>query len=269
MADQNQPAQGGGTATVQTPTVTVQTGGPAPVAIQRQEVDAFTMRLIGRFGSAENALQHLAGEQLRFRKRAQAAEKRASEAEAKLPSQDAVVLTGEEAKAFTALRTATPQFSIVGLGEQLKELGALKTKTAREERAAALNTAAGKKYKLNVLSRLLGDTPLEFKKVLQKKEDAAEGEDAMEELSVPYVKVGDTLELLDSWLAREHKEFADVLKASEEESGTSADEPTGPRMPAQRSSANTTPSKTNDLFKAIDQRMGTFAIPSKMKAASK
>jgi hypothetical protein len=262
MANEPAPAQGGGTVTV--------VAAPAAAAepkVTRQETDAFTMRLIGRYGSVENALNHLAGEQLRYRKRAQTAEAKAERLQKQVPTEGSVVLTGDEAKAHVALKAADAKFSLVTIGDSLKELSTLKSKDSTASRESTLTAAAGKQYKVNVLKRLVGDAPIEFKTVLQKKED---GEDGMEEVKVAYIKNGDVLELLDTWLAREHKEFLDVLKVKESD-GTTTEESapstgTGAIMPKQTVSGDK-PLKGKDaeVLKAVDRGMAQFMSPSQRR----
>lgn len=274
---QHEPAQGGGTQTPPAVTIVQTTETkPANGRVERQEVDSFTMRLIGRYGSAENALTHIAGEQLKYRRRAQDAETERDELKAKLPTAGSVILSGDEAKAFAELTKADGKFSLVTLAPQLKELGELKTKSAQQSRADTLTTAAGKRYNPKVLARLIGDLAIEFKTVLQKKED---GEDGMEEVKVAYIKNGDVLELLDTWLEREHKEFMDVVKVkedSEDDGNTSSGSSTsgnngstGPTMPKQTVSSGTGGQKGKDaeLLRAVDRSMSGYLSPSQRRKA--
>jgi hypothetical protein len=267
VAGETQTSQSGAPATPAAQTIHVVTAPQAPT-VSRQETNAFVMRLIGHHGNAENALAHLAGEQLRFRKRAQRAERQASELQKQLPAAGAVVLTGDDAKAFTEFRAANPTFKVTDLSQTVKDLAEHKSKAVKDSRAAALKTAAGKKYKLNVLSMALGDTPLEFKKVLQQDPEAEEGEDTMIEVDVPYVKNGDTLELLDTWLTRERKDFTSIIANEEDESETEERQSrdAGPRLPKQTPSvpakAGGKAGKKADILKAVDRSMSKFVLPS-------
>jgi hypothetical protein len=263
--------------------VTVVTGPAAVPAtgagqVGRQEVDAFTHRLIGRHGSAESALSHLAGEQLKYRKRARRAEKVVDQLQKRLPTEGSVVLSGEEAKAFNALRTENAKFSLVGLGETLKELSQLRTHSSTRSREETLTTAAGKKYKLAILKMAVGDTPIEFKKVMVRNDDTEDGEPTFTEEQVPYIKVGDTLELLDTWLERERKDFLDIIHApdEEEESGSKVEKqtkkPTGPSMPKQTGSRQSAGKggKGSDNIKAVNAALGrSFMTPSQRAKAAR
>lgn len=240
--------------------------------IQRQDVDAFTMRLIGRYGTAENALTHLAGEQLKYRRRAQDAESELDRLQKQLPTAGSVVLSGDEAKAYNELKGGNATFSLTGVGAQLKELGQLKDKASRTDRETALATAAGKKYKQKVLAMAIGDRPLEFKTILQKRED---GEEGVEEVKVPYIKNGDTLESLDTWLEREHKDILESLKASPD-SGTdtsagasSPGQSPGATMPKQTpSSSSASRGKNDEVFKVVDKQLSIHMTPGQRKKAA-
>lgn len=268
----HEPAQGGGTQAPPAVTIVQQTetkpGGGARV--ERQEVDSFTLRLIGRYGSAENALTHIAGEQLKYRRRAQDAEDRLAELQKQLPTAGSVILTGDEAKAFSELTKADGKFSLVALAPQLKELGELKTKAVTEGRAATLTTAAGKRYNPKVLALLVGDLPLELRKmpVPITNEDGTAG---VGEENIAYIKNGDVLERLDTWLEREHKDSLDVVKVKESdgESGESKSSGgNGATMPKQTASGTSGPKgKDAEILRAVDSRLSGFQSPSQRRKA--
>jgi hypothetical protein len=97
---------------------------------------------------------------------------------------------------------------------------------------------------LSLLSKLLGDTPLQFKpKLVPKADDPNE----TEEVQVPFVKVGDTLQSLDSWLEQEHKDLLDALVVSEEAAGRRHQQTPGPKSHGHHAQA--------------DRRTGTQAVP--------
>lgn len=242
--------------------------GERPAKVSTDEIDSFTMRLIGRYGSAEAALTHIAGEQLKYRRRAQHAETRADDLEGQIPTSEDVVLKGDEAKEYKALKTANDKFTLVGMTTQIKELGDLRSKTAKDTRTAELKTAAGSKYKLSLLSKVLGDTPLSFKAKLAAKKDNPE---ETEEIQVPFVKVGDTLISLDDWLKQEHEDLMEVIvaKEGEETSGnTGTTQQTtggpGPIMPKQTPSGGAqggTKKGEQQLLAAVDKTLSTHMSP--------
>jgi hypothetical protein len=238
--------------------------------VSTEEIDSFTMRLIGRYGSETAALTHLSGEQLKYRRRAQAAEARAEELEGQLPTSSDVVLTGDEAKEYKAIKANDAKFSLAGLSQQLKELGDLRSNSAKSTRAGELKTAAGSKYKLSLLSKLLGDTPLQFKpKLVPKADDPNE----TEEVQVPFVKVGDTLQSLDSWLEQEHKDLLDALVVSEEQQdgGTKTPGPKSPiTMPKSSASTGTQSGpkgKDKELLAMVDRSLSTHMSPGQLRKA--
>jgi hypothetical protein len=263
------------------PSVVIQTGGSDPETrrsrpVTTEEIDSFTMRLVGRYGSTEAALTHIAGEQLKYRRRAQDAEARAEELEGQLPTSEDVVLKGDEAKAFKAIKTGNDKFTLVGLGDQLKELGELRSNSTKTKRSEELKTAAGSKYRLSLLSKLLGDMPLQFKpKLVPKADDPNE----TEEIQMPFVKVGDTLMSLDSWLDQEHKDLLDALTIAEGEqesgstnSSTTEREPakgtvTMPKQTAATGTKGGPKGKDKDLLAVIDKSLSTHMSPGQLRKA--
>lgn len=206
---------------------------PAPqVVVGRKETDAFILRLIAKHGSTENALTQLAGEQLRYRKRAQNAETERDTFKVKVPAAGSVVLSGDEAKAYEAIKKLGVALDKVP--EMHTALKDLQSKDSTHTRESAITTAAGEKYKPKVLKKLLDGVELKFKKVNVKVKDD-DGKDTIEEQQVPYVALKDgdkeTLEALDTYLEREHGDWMDVLMADDAESGTT-------ERPASRSAAS-------------------------------
>jgi hypothetical protein len=189
-----------------------------------------------------------------------------------------VVLTGDAAKAFDALN-ADGKLDLSTVGAQLKELAELRSTRGKESRQAALTLAAGDKYKVKVLQKVLGETPLEFKKVLQRKED---GEEGMEEVSLPYVKVGDTLEPLDAWLEREHEDFMDIIMVEDRDDSADEDKPSkkpkdkeeipASRMPRQTPSGGGDRSSggkkgDKDIMKQVDKTLSIHMTPAQRRKA--
>lgn len=264
--------------------------GSGGTAVSRREVSEFVQSMIARYGSTANALERLGGEQLKYRKRAQRAEKERDTLKARVPAADAVVLTADEAKAYNELKKSGHTLDKVP--GMLTELSTLKTKDSSMSRESALKLASGEgetaKYKSKVLGRLLKDDngkdiPLEFKKVMVKGKDA-EGKPTMTEEQVAYVVIGEgatqTRELLDTYLEREHEEFMDVLVISEEEPGNAGsarsetkEKPaakTGVQaIPGQRAAPRSTPKDEGKQVKdAVDKQLGgKYLSPSQRAKA--
>lgn len=269
-AQPNSTSQGGEPAA---PGVTIVTGGsaPAPVSVSNQERDEFVTRLIGHHGTAAAALTKLAGEQLKFRRRAQRAEAQVKELQGKLPTDGSVVLTGDEAKAYNEIKSKG--LTLDKVPAQLNDLVELRKTVSTRTREEDLKEAAGKKYDRSVLTKLLGDTPLEFQNVNVMKEDKS----GIDTIKKPYVviKNGDkeTREDLDTFVEREFKPFMEVLKAKDStEEGTSSSTEsgsTGGTMPKQ-SSASSGPTNKNApaAIKVVDKTLSTFMTPSQRRKES-
>lgn len=227
---------------------------PIEIVVTSAERDAQAMRWEGEHGTAQAALKALAGKHIRLHKRAQAAEGEAEDLRKLVPPTGAVVLTGDEAKAYGELKAAgTTLDKVPGLLKSASELSAT---VALTQRRTDVKTAAGTKYKANVLAKLLGDSqdgkvtgvPIQFKTTMVR-----DGEGNVTEEQVPYVKVGDTLELLDTYAEREFKDWMDVLKAPEGD-GTTETTPKPTTTPAGTSTpmikqTSSTPSKTTPAAK--------------------
>lgn len=248
---------------------------PRVIEVTRQEKNGLVMRLIGEHGSVDNALMHIAGKVIRYQKRAQEAERQTVELRKVLPPKDAVILTGDEAKTFTTLKAEKVDWT--KLPDTLKEAATLRTQVTAQARKTAVTTAAGTKWKANVLEKLLGDTadgktiglPIEFKDTMVKKEDGS----GMETIKVPYVKVGDTLTLLDAWMETEQKDWLDVAKADESQSSGSqsasssssgSSTTSGATMPRQTATGSTTGGSTPTVkgnLAAVDKAQSKYVTP--------
>jgi hypothetical protein len=261
----NAPAQGGAPAASG-----AAASAPAAVVVPRQEIDAFTLRLVGRYGSAENALTHIAGEQLKYRKRAQRAESELADLQKKVPAAGAVVLTGDEAKAYTEL--TKDGLTLAKVPDVLKEHNTLKVKVSQESRDTALKTAAGEKYKPKVLAKLLGDTPIEFQTVRVRGKDD-DGKDTIKDEQVAYVVINGTKEALDTYLEREHADWMDVLVVEETTEGGTNGTPkpgtssggsvTVPRQTAIGGTRTGTKDAAKDAAKIVDATLGArYQTPS-------
>lgn len=240
---------------------------PAQVHVTTQETDEFVTRLIGRHGNALAALTRIAGEQLRFRRRAQAAEKEAADLRAKMPAADAVVLTGDEAKSIKSLKDKGVDLTKVS--GDLESYGTLKAEVAKSKRLQDLQVAAGDKYDLKVLTTLLGDTPLEFKPVNVMKEDKS----GVETINVPYVVLGkgdtQTREALETYLEREHAGFKEALIAKENVEGSAKGEGKAPVvMPKQTTGAPAAKGKNTEVDAALKRTLSAAVTPSARKKAA-
>lgn len=243
----------------------------APVVVSSQERDDFVTRLIAQHGSVNAALLKLAGEQLRYRKRAQAAEARATELQGKLPAADAVVLVGDEAKAYGELKAKG--ITLDKVPARLAVLGELEVKQKTSTRASDLKAAAGTKYDQKVLATLLGETPLEFQAVNVMKEDKS----GVDTIQVPYVILGQgdkaVRETLDTYLEREHKGFMEILVRKEGSEGETSDSSTSgtstATMPRQSSSTPVPGDKGKAavINKVVDAQLGSFMSPGQRRKA--
>jgi hypothetical protein len=276
MPDTPTPGASGGAAPVVT--------GDAPsagagTAISQREVSEFVHSLIRRYGSTANALEKIAGDQMKYRKRAQTAEATTKEALKKVPAADAVVLSGEEAKAYAELKKSGHTLDKVPA--MLSELSTLKTKDSSMSRESALKLASGEgetaRYKSKVLGRLLKDEngkdiPIEFKKVNVKGTDA-DGKATLTEESMAYVVLGEgtaqTRELLDTYVEREHVDFLDVLRADGASTeGKEKPAPSGAgggvsALPRQRPAPSGKPDDPKDMNKAVDRQLNSkYLSPS-------
>lgn len=238
---------------------------PAPVTTQ--ERDDFVTHLIGRHGSPTAALTQIAGEQLKFKRRAQSAESNVADLQKRIPAADAVILTGEEAKAYSVLKGKG--IALDKVSAQLDELGTLQKTMSAGVRDANLKDAAGKKYDVAVLTKLLGDTVVEFQNVNQMKEDKS----GIETIKVPFVVTGTgdkaTREALDTYVEREFAGFKEVLAAKEGEPETPGNKGTenSPRMPRQTPSGQA-PKKDADVLKIVDKTTSTFMSPGMRRTAA-
>lgn len=257
---------------------------PRVIEVSRQEKNSMVMRLVGEHGSETNALLYIAGKVIRYQKRAQEAERQTAEMRKVLPPKDAVILTGDEAKAFAKLREQ--KVDLVKLPDTLKEAQDLATKVTAQERKTSVIAAAGKKWKANVLEKLLGDSadgktiglPIEFKDTMVKKEDGS----GMETVRVAYVKEGNTSVLLDTWMETVQKDWVQVARVTEEEdnstsSGSSSSQSSGDgstsgttQMPKQTATGSTGGStKAQGNLAVVDRVQSKYVTPGQRAAAEK
>jgi hypothetical protein len=267
----NAPSQGGAPATPAAPAAPapVSTGDqqhPQQLAVSRSEVNAFVARLIGSHGTADAALLKVVGEQIRYRKRAQAAEARAVAAEGKLNG--AVVLSADEAKVYNELKAAGVTLDKVPAA--LSRLKTLETDSATKSMAENLDAAVGKKYKIPALKKLLpADVVLEFDTVKVKGKDK-DGKDTIEDTKEAYVATTKdgvkTREKLDQYLEREiDADLLNVIKVSEQApdpkkkgSSSNTHDRSGLSVPRQQSTTQNVPrgDKKDDVKKVVQSTLG-------------
>lgn len=240
---------------------------PAPAAVSTRELDEFVTHLIGRHGTAAAALTRIAGEQLRYKRRAQAAEKLVVDLQKQVPAAGSVVLTGEEAKAYNDLKAKG--LTLDKVPAKLAALDESEAKNKVSARKRDLKDAAGKKYDLDVLTTLLGDTPLEFVDMAQMKEDKS----GVEMIKVPFVLVGTgdtkTREALDAYLERTHASFKEVWGAKDKAEGEPTDGTPTPTMPRQSTSSAPQGPKgpAAALLKVVDSQLSGFVSPGQRRKA--
>ena len=125
-----------------------------------------------------------------------------------------------------------------------------------------------------------GNLHRQFKTVLQRVEDD-EGETTMQEVKVPYVKINNVLEPLDTWLKREHEDFLDIVmveESSDDDTALIPREPADKReVPAARMPRQTPSSaqggdkggkgKDKEMLKAVDRSLSQYQSPGMRRKA--
>lgn len=134
------------------------------------------------------------------RDRVKALEAERTELAAKLPADDALVLTGDDAKAFAAYRDlGTPDVLTVKLGDYDRansEAQALKRRALVDQVARDPQNETAYRFKPSVLDRLLGDAVL----LRTDKGDT--------------VQIGDTVKPLEKWLQEDQADFLPALQVN-------------------------------------------------------
>lgn len=161
-------------------------------------------------------------------------ERENEELAAKLPSADAVILTGDDAKSW-------PAFKALGISadkakEALKERDTLKAELAERDKEKLIATAA---EKVGYNPKVLADQ-VALRKLHVEMRDVTEKVDGKDVVTkVPHVRPANddkaTLEPLTAYAERELAEYMPLLKAQPGTNGTGAgQQPTGPAYPEQR-----------------------------------
>lgn len=148
--------------------------------------------------SLKKALDTREADNKTARDRAKALEAEKAELAAKIPPEDAIVLTGDDAKALAAYRElGTPDVISVKLGDYDRanaEANALKRRALVDQVARDPQNETQYRYKPSVLERLLGDAVL----TRTDKGDT--------------VKIGDTEKPLEKWLTEDQADFLPALQ---------------------------------------------------------
>lgn len=186
--------------------------------------------------SLKKALDTREADNKAARDKLKAADEEKAALAAKIPADDAIVLTGDDAKAFAAYKElGTPDVLTVKLGDYDRansEAQALKRRALVDQVARDPQNETAYRYKPSVLERLLGDAQL----VRTDKGDV--------------VKIGDTEKPLDKWLTEDQ---ADFLPALQVQTGTPAARQAGDRRtPA--------PTVTTEALAAQKRASGEYGI---------
>ena len=225
--------------------------GGSTVVLERvtqRDTDSFIQSMIARYGSTENALRQIVGEQLNYRARHRRDRDKIDALSKRVPPENAVILTGDDAKAwqeFKALNLAPAKVK-----ERLDAATKFEQEATTAKRESALDTAAGLlKLDSKPFRRMIPvDAELDIRDVQSRN---AKGE--LEILKVPYIKdgTGDKAAFMpvEEYLKREVGEplvnairVKDTTPASGTNNGTrqtngGGQAPAGRQMPAQRSAA--------------------------------
>lgn len=173
-------------------------------------------RLVARYGSAEAALARLAEENYEYREEKRTLKEQLDQATKKLPADGAIVLTGDDAKAFTAFQALN--IPLAKVGDVVKERDAAKAQIAERDREAVVREAATLAgfTKPNVLAELAKTKNLH----VEIREIDVEKDGKTEKRKVPHVRPADKtdapLEALDSFAKRELVDFLPALTAPAE-----------------------------------------------------
>ena len=148
--------------------------------------------------SLKKALDTREADNKAARDRAKALEAEKAELAERVPPDDALVLTGDDARAYAAYQElGTPDVLTVKLGDYDRanaEAQALKRRALVDQVARDPQNETAYRFKPSVLERLLGDAIL----VRTDKGD--------------IVKVGDTEKALDKWLTEDQADFLPALQ---------------------------------------------------------
>lgn len=199
-------SQGGGA-----PTVIVNSGsgdGDSKTQRKTDAVQGIVDRLVGKYGTLEAALSVLASEQWEYRETIRQRDEKIATLEAKQIPADSVVLTGEDKKAWDAVKALNvPAGEIAGKVKRAGELEAEKSEQAFGQLVD--KGAASVKYNPAVLRGLLKDKGY----ALEMRDVVVDGKTTQQ----PYVrKANDTnaaWEMLTTAAERDFKDYLPALKA--------------------------------------------------------
>lgn len=186
--------------------------------------------------SLKKALDTREADNKAARDRAKALEAEKAELAERIPADDAIILQGDDAKAYEAYKQlGTPDVLTVKLGDYDRansEAQALKRRALVDQVARDPQNETAYRYKPSVLERLLGDAQL----VRTDKGD--------------IVKIGDAEKPLDKWLTEDQADFLPALQVA---NGTPAvRQPGDRRAPA--------PTVTTEDLAAKKRATGEYSI---------
>jgi hypothetical protein len=153
----------GGTAAGTTPAATATQGAPsggASFTERRDTIQGIADRLITRFGTAERALEALAGENFDYREQLRIRDNRVGELERNQVPQGAVILTGDDKAAWEKVKALN--LSGDKVVERVKRADELETSYLADKRKSLVGElASASKYNADVLGPLLETNQLD------------------------------------------------------------------------------------------------------------
>lgn len=256
---------------------------PAPAAEREasptsRRIDEAMEELRSRHGSLENALRFLTTENFNHRVRSRRHKARITELEAKVPAAGAVVLTGDDAKAFADFKEL--KLSAADVKARIEKATKLEGDLAKAEDERALGVAAtALKLKASPLSKLLAANAPGAKVIVKKTNVRKADGSGIEEVEEAFVRTGEgdaaILEPAKSFIERSiDKELLDAIKdAGSTAKGTAAASAgrsnTAPaRMPSQSAAAKAEGGGKADTGAAVDRTLQSrYVRPSKRGSA--
>lgn len=230
------------------PAPIVNSGGTSP-----SEIENMVRNFLAK-GDTERQVGTLLSENYQYRERIRQLTESLSQVQAKVPADGALVLVGDDLKAyneFLALKLKPSE--VVTLQSEMTTLNG---KVQAAERKASLDAAASaENYDPTVLSTLIGDKKLVVKKV----EEEVDGEKKLVDRAFILTEGADkvvTEERLSKHVTDHHSKFLPSLKV-EEGGDTEAGGESGTRFPRQRASSGGKATQTNASQSYIDRKYKT------------
>jgi hypothetical protein len=175
--------------------------------------------LVAKHGSAEEALRVLGGDNVDYRRKLRELNEQVDELEELIPPDGAVVLTGDDAKGYTAiveaLKTRSDKLTLDKVPARLTRADELEVKLVGSEHKATVTTAAqSSKFNSDVLAGLVDDprNPL----ALELRDMTVQEGAKQTTVKVPYVRKANdekaAWEKLSDFAEREWKPWLPALK---------------------------------------------------------